>query len=71
MNSTEPSDYRGKTWSVSFKGLGKTDFSKCVAMAKKMHGSFTGGRWTFDGSYGINDSRLAEMAGRGADIREA
>jgi hypothetical protein len=71
MTSTEPADYLGKTWSVSFKGLAKTDFNKCLSMARKMNGRYDGSRWTFNGSYGINRDRLAEMADRGADIREA
>jgi hypothetical protein len=61
-------EYSTGTWRVSFKGLHKTDFRKCLAMARKMDGQYDGSAWTFDGSYGINASRLEEMASRGARI---
>lgn len=61
----------GTTYQVTFpRGMAKTDFSKCLTMARKL-GTFSAGSWTItvQGSHGA--SCVREMAERGAEVAEA
>jgi hypothetical protein len=63
----------GTTYRVTFpKGMSKTDFTKCLRMARRL-GKFDGAEqaWTITVQGTQGAASVREMASRGADVREA
>jgi hypothetical protein len=61
----------GGTYRVTFpQGMAKTDFTKCLRMARKL-GKFDGAAWTITVQGTQGAASVREMASRGADVQEA
>jgi hypothetical protein len=61
----------GQIYTATFpRGMGKTDFNKCLSMARR-YGRFAGGSWTIKVTGHQVQSCVTEMAARGAVISAA